>query len=186
MEEAEAKQREKDMDYMLLYGIAKLFSMQSTRFIGEIKNQKDSHFFNQAVKKKKYSEGHTYYKAAQKIDPSNEDLAGKIERTESFLKLVKNAEELQKGGGKGKEEKPIHNENNPLESPEALKEYAQAIVAGDAAVKVKKYQEAEIQFVKAYNLKQTDELNAKLEEVKAKVDRLIEANVIAPREEWSK
>jgi hypothetical protein len=50
MEEAEAKQREKDMDYMLLYGIAKLFSMQSTRFIGEIKHQKEAYFFDQAVK----------------------------------------------------------------------------------------------------------------------------------------
>ncbi len=44
------KEREKNMDYMLLYGIAKLFSMQSTRFIGEIKNQKDEYLFNQSVK----------------------------------------------------------------------------------------------------------------------------------------
>jgi tetratricopeptide (TPR) repeat protein len=141
---------------------------------------------DQAMKKKKYQDAHTYYKAAEKIDSSNTVIVKKVEGTENFLKLLKNAEEVQKGGGKGKEETPIHNENNPLESPEALKEYAQAIMAGDAAVKAKKYQEAEIQFVKAYNLKQTDELNAKLEEVKVKVDRLIEANVIAPREEWPK
>lgn len=47
---AQQKEREKNMDYMLLYGIAKLFSMQSTRFIGEIKHQKEAYFFDQAVK----------------------------------------------------------------------------------------------------------------------------------------
>lgn len=49
-EKARQKEREINIDYMLLYGMAKLFSMQSTRFIGEVKHQKTAYFFEKSVR----------------------------------------------------------------------------------------------------------------------------------------
>ncbi len=150
----------------------------------ELKNQRDEFIKlgDQAMKKKKYADGHKYYKAAQKIDPSNEELAGKIERTESFLKLIANAEEERT---KPKEEVPIHNENNPLHETQTLKDCMEFVCSGNEAFKKKKFQEAEIQYSKAFNLApDNEEIKTKLAETKEKVDRLIDAKVIAPREEW--
>lgn len=155
----------------------------------ELKAQRDEFIKlgDQAMKKKKYKDGHTYYLAAQKIDASNAELAGKIERTESFLTLVNNAEELQKGGAKGTDKLPVHNENNPMHDSQTFKDVVLAVGNGDEFYKKKKFQDAEIEYLKAYNLNPEHEgLKEKLEETKLKVDRLIEANALPPREEWPK
>lgn len=128
------------------------------------------------MKKKKYSEALTYYKAAQKIDPSNEDINGKVKRTEEFLEKIEQSDK-----NKGELGLPVTKEADE----ESTKQFVNALQQGDLAYTKKKYQDAEKHYQICFNLfPDKPGIKEKLDSAKEYVDKLITAGALDPRDKW--
>lgn len=128
------------------------------------------------MKKKKYSEALTYYKAAQKIDPSNEDINGKVKRTEEFLEKIEQSDK-----NKGELGLPVTKETDE----EATKKFVHALQQGDLAYTKKKYQDAEKNYQICFDLfPDKPGIKEKLDSAKEYVDKLITAGALDPRDKW--
>lgn len=128
------------------------------------------------MKKKKYSDALTYYKAAQKMDPSNEEVNGKVQRIEEFLEKIAQSDKNKADLGI-----PVSKEKEP----EGLATFAHHLEHGDHAFSKKKFQDAEKHYQICFDLfPDKPGIKEKLDSAKEYVDKMITAGALEPRDKW--